>query len=98
MTDGQPMASAEMIVIAELLKAGETTGSNITVRGVEPAAFALRPQLKIIEGRRFQPGLRELIVGRGVNQQFQGADIGADAAHARLRLDRGGRIRVGRRQ
>jgi putative ABC transport system permease protein len=74
--DGQPLASAEMIVIAELMKAGETTGSNITVRGVEAAAFALRPQLKIVEGRSFQPGLRELIVGRGVNQQFEGARLG----------------------
>jgi len=74
--DGQPVASAEMIVIAELIKTGEKTGSNITVRGVEPAAFALRPQLKIVEGRRFQPGLRELIVGRGVAQQFEGARIG----------------------
>ncbi|MFZ2509345.1 MAG: ABC transporter permease [Steroidobacteraceae bacterium] len=74
--DGQPLASAEMIVIAELLKTGEKTGSNITVRGVEPAAFALRPQLRIVAGRKFQPGLRELIVGGGVNRQFEGARIG----------------------
>jgi putative ABC transport system permease protein len=73
---GAPAASAELIVIAELMKAGETTGSNITVRGVEPAAFSLRPQLRIAEGRRFRPGLKELIVGRGVAQQFEGAAIG----------------------
>jgi putative ABC transport system permease protein len=74
--DGQPLASAEVIVIAELMKAGETTGSNITVRGVEPTAFELRPKLKIIEGRRFKPGLKELIVGLGVTQQFRGAGLG----------------------
>lgn len=74
--DGQPVASAENVVIAELMKPGEKTGSNITVRGVEPGAFALRPQLKIIEGRRFGAGLRELIVGQGVTRQFQGAGIG----------------------
>jgi len=74
--DGRPLASAEMIVIAELIKSGEETGSNITVRGVEPAAFALRPQLRIVEGRAFQPGLRELLVGRGVAAQFEGAGIG----------------------
>lgn len=73
---GHPLASAEMIVIAELMKAGEKTGSNITVRGVEPAGFALRPQLRIVEGRLFQQGLRELIVGRGVAQQFEGAKLG----------------------
>jgi putative ABC transport system permease protein len=74
--DGRPLASAEVIVIAELMKAGEKTGSNITVRGVEPGAFALRPQLRIVEGRTFEPGLRELIVGRGVSRQFEGARIG----------------------
>ncbi len=75
--DGLPLASAEVVVIAELLKAGEKTGSNITVRGVEPAAFDLRPQLRIVEGRTFTQGLRELIVGQGVAGQFEGARLGA---------------------
>ncbi len=75
--DGRPQASAEMLVIAELIRKGDVKGgANITVRGVEPAAFTLRPQLKIISGRTFTPGLRELIVGSGVLKQFQGADIG----------------------
>src|SRR5262245_1992841 len=74
--DGQPLASAEVMVIAELMKTGEQTGSNITVRGVEPAGFELRPKLKVVEGRRFKPGLKELIVGRGVTQQYQGAGLG----------------------
>ena len=74
--DGLPLASAEVVVIAELMKAGEKTGSNITVRGVEPAAFALRPQLRIVEGRTFTQGLRELIVGQGVARQFEGARLG----------------------
>src|SRR4249919_1152804 len=75
--DGLPMASSEVIVIAELVRKGDTTnGANITVRGVQPEAFALRPQLKIVEGRAFKPGLRELIVGRGVTRQFQGAALG----------------------
>ncbi len=75
--DGQPQASAEMVVIAELVRKDDTAnGANITVRGVDPAALALRPQLKIVNGRAFTPGLRELIVGSGVLQQFQGAEIG----------------------
>jgi putative ABC transport system permease protein len=76
-TDGKPFASAELMVIAELVRKDDVrNGANITLRGVEPAAFALRPQLKIVGGRNFTPGLRELIVGRGVLQQFQGAAIG----------------------
>ena len=75
--DGKPLASAELMVIAELVRKDDVkSGANITVRGVEPAAFGLRPQLKIIAGRNFRPGLRELIVGSGVLRQFQGAEIG----------------------
>jgi putative ABC transport system permease protein len=75
--DGNPLASAEVIVIAELIRKGDVKNAvNITLRGVEPTAFALRPQLKIVEGRNFTPGLRELIVGRGVQRQFKGAELG----------------------
>ncbi|HYX73475.1 MAG TPA: ABC transporter permease [Steroidobacteraceae bacterium] len=75
--DGKPLASAELMVIAELVRKDDVkSGANITVRGVEPAAFALRPQLRIVAGRNFTPGLRELIVGSGVLRQFQGAEIG----------------------
>lgn len=75
--DGKPLASGELIVITELMKKGETVnGANVTLRGVEPASFELRPQLKIVEGRRFTPGLRELIVGAGVARLFDGVEIG----------------------
>jgi putative ABC transport system permease protein len=75
--DGKPLASAELMVIAELVRKDDVkSGANITLRGVEPVAFALRPQLRIIAGRNFTPGLREMIVGRGVLAQFQGANIG----------------------
>src|ERR1700738_2965127 len=75
--NGKPVASAEMMIIAELLRTGSTKdASNITVRGVDPEGFLLRPQLKIVEGRNFTPGLRELIVGRGVTRQFTGAELG----------------------
>src|SRR5262249_805537 len=75
--DGKPLASAEMMVVAELIRKDDVkNGANITLRGVEPTAFALRPDLKITAGRNFTPGLRELIVGRGVLRQFQGAEVG----------------------
>ena len=75
--EGRPLASGELMVITELFKKGETvTGANVTMRGVEPASFALRPQLRIVEGRRFEPGLREVIVGAGVARQFDGVELG----------------------
>mgnify|MGYP005756216057 CR=1 FL=1 len=76
-SDGRPLASGELMVITELFKKGETrSGANVTMRGVEPASFELRPQLKIIEGRRFESGLREVIVGAGVARQFSGVEVG----------------------
>jgi putative ABC transport system permease protein len=51
-------------------------GANVTLRGVEAPSFELRPQLKIVEGRRFEPGLREIIVGVGVKRLFDGVDLG----------------------
>jgi putative ABC transport system permease protein len=75
-TDGQPLASAEMMFIAEIAKKGDRSGSNVTVRGIEPKGMKLRPQLKIVEGRMFETGKRELIVGAGVARQFDGARVG----------------------
>lgn len=75
--DGSPLASGELIVISELPKKGERLGANVTLRGVSPDAFALRPQLRIVEGRSFNPGLQELIIGNGVAAQFQGAAVGS---------------------
>ncbi|MBV8852553.1 MAG: ABC transporter permease [Sinobacteraceae bacterium] len=75
--DGRPLASAEMMVIAELIRRDDVkSGANITLRGLEPQGFELRPQVRIVAGRPFASGVRELIVGRGVQQQFKGAEIG----------------------
>lgn len=74
--DGLPLASGELIVITEVPRKGQTTGANVTLRGVEPAGFEMRPELRIVEGRMFRPGVRELIVGRAASQQFDGLAIG----------------------
>lgn len=82
--DGKTEAASELVVISELPKKGEpppapgkrATGVNVTLRGVEPMSFTLRPNLHVIEGRMFQSGLREMVVGRGVISAFEGAEIG----------------------
>jgi len=73
---GAPLASGELIVITELPRKGDTLGANVTLRGVTAAAFPLRPNLKIIEGVKYTPGLQELIVGRGAASQFEGLEVG----------------------
>lgn len=74
--DGLPLASAELIVIAEVPRRGQRSGANVSLRGVPPKGFAIRPEVTVVEGRRFRPGLRELIVGRGAQRQFDGLEVG----------------------
>ena len=72
-----PIASAEIIVVASVPKRATGTDANLEVRGVGPAVWALRPQVRILSGRRFTPGRRELIVGEGALRQFSGLEIGS---------------------
>jgi putative ABC transport system permease protein len=73
--DGKPVASGEPVVVINLSK---TTGglSNVTVRGVSPLAFRLRPQIKLVEGRMYKEGAREIVVGSSIARRFLGASIG----------------------
>jgi putative ABC transport system permease protein len=74
--DGLPLASGELIVITEVPRPGQSTGANVTLRGVESVGFALRPDFTMVEGRRFRPGVQEIIVGDGAAKQFEGLAIG----------------------
>ena len=77
-TDNLPLASGELIVITEVPRFGQKTGANVTLRGVEPAGFIMRPELKIIDGRKFRPGIREIIVGQAATKQFDGLRTGGE--------------------
>lgn len=76
---GEPIVSAESVVAANLPVRGSKTGDegSAQVRGISEAAFAVRPNVKIIEGKSFQPGLREIIVGKGAVRQFEGLKVGS---------------------
>lgn len=75
-SDGLPLASGELIVITEVPRPGQSTGANVTLRGVESVGFALRPDFTMVQGRRFRPGVQEIIVGDGAAKQFEGLAIG----------------------
>ena len=74
--DGSPVASAEYI--ASILLPENKNGNDvfITVRGIGSGAFALRPEMKLVEGRLFQAGLNEMIMGRAAQRQVNGAQVG----------------------
>jgi putative ABC transport system permease protein len=71
---GEPLASPELVVAANLPLKGGKAGDegSVQLRGVGAQAWAVRPQVSIVEGQRFGNGLRELIVGRGAARQFAG--------------------------
>jgi putative ABC transport system permease protein len=74
---GLPIASPELVVITSLPKKSTGLDANVELRGVSERAWELRPALRIVAGRKFQPGLRELIAGKGARSQFANVDIGS---------------------
>jgi len=73
---GRPIASPELVVVASLPKKGSGLDANVEVRGIGEEAWALRPQARIIAGRRFTPGLREMMVGKRAMQEFEHTALG----------------------
>jgi len=74
---GRPISSAELVVVASIPKRKTGLDANVELRGIGEQAWALYPQLRIIAGRRFRAGLRELIVGKGAREQFGGVQVGS---------------------
>jgi len=74
--DGRPLASPELSQVVNMVTKADGTDANAQMRGVGPTAWELRPQIKVFEGRRFQSGMRELVVGEGAKRQYVGLDVG----------------------
>jgi putative ABC transport system permease protein len=83
-SDGQPLASLEVVTVINLVSVDAPGGMNVTVRGLSPTGIAMRQGLHIAEGRWFQTGRRELVVGKSIAQRFPDAGIGK-----KLRFGRG---------
>jgi putative ABC transport system permease protein len=74
---GKPLASTEMIVITEFASKARGGSFNVSLRGLEPEGLEMRPELRIVEGRMFEAGLKEVIVGKGALAQFEGVTMGS---------------------
>ena len=74
---GRSFLVAESVVLINLNRR-TTAGasSNVVVRGVDDRAFLLRPEVRLIEGRFFRPGMDEVVVGRPLTQRFTGCALG----------------------
>jgi len=74
--DGSPLAVPETYVLTNVSKKGSTSPSNAVARGTSPEVLALRPEVRIVQGRMFEPGKREVIVGKGAHSEYAGLEVG----------------------
>jgi putative ABC transport system permease protein len=74
--DGRALAAAELYVIADIPKRDNDGSANVPLRGVQPHSLTVRDNIRIVEGRSFEEGQNELIVGRAAQREFAGLNVG----------------------
>jgi len=74
-TDGQKLLAKELVVLISVSKRENSAASNVVMRGIGPHSLALRPQVKLIEGRLPRLGSLEIIVGKSIHKGFKGTGV-----------------------
>jgi putative ABC transport system permease protein len=75
--DGKAIVSADTFASVAVTKKSNGLDFFIDIRGIGPAGLALRPEIKLINGRMFRPATHELIVGKSAQTAFEGLDVGS---------------------
>jgi len=78
--DGRPMASAEPLRLLKLYKRDDGSEVTVPLRGIGAQAKRVRPEMKLIEGRMFEPSVNEVIVGKAAKAQYKDLQIGSRIA------------------
>ena len=73
---GESLASPEVVVVIVIPRKDNTGETNVTVRGMSPVGFELRPKIGLVEGRWFDAGKREIVVSKSISQRFRNAGMG----------------------
>lgn len=73
---GRAEISPELSQVVNLPSMADGTDTNVQFRGVGPAAWSIRDNIRIVEGRKFGAGLREIVAGDGARKQFRGLEVG----------------------
>jgi len=73
---GAPITSPELFVVVDHPLKRSGSPANVPLRGVTPEAFQVHKNLKIIDGRNFEPGKNEIIAGRAASHQFVDLTVG----------------------
>jgi putative ABC transport system permease protein len=83
--DNGPLVTPEAVLMAPIPLISTGTDANVELRGVSPSVMAVRRNIKIIEGRMFQPGVAELIVGKNARATYSGLTLGSTIALGTVR-------------
>jgi putative ABC transport system permease protein len=94
--NGDPMASLELVTVVILESPENPAGINISLRGLTTTGFAMREYARISDGRMFQPGRREVVVGKGLAKRYPKARIGSKLDFGRGEWDVVGVVDGGR--
>ncbi|MBK5254420.1 MAG: ABC transporter permease [Vicinamibacteria bacterium] len=86
LADGRPLASWETVTTMSLRRRADGRRANVTLRGVTPQAFEVRGGIEITAGRRFSPGLSEVMVGRRILDRVRGLDLGGTFLYRRKEM------------
>ncbi len=73
----EAITSFELYVVVDIRKKSTNADANVPLRGVQAGAFDVRDNIRIVEGRTFEEGRNELVVGRAAQQEFIGLDVGS---------------------
>jgi len=73
---GDALATRDMIRGINLVRKADGAPASLVIRGTTLQTFAMRPEIKLVAGRMFERGLRELIVGKGAQDEFAGLGLG----------------------
>jgi putative ABC transport system permease protein len=73
---GQPLVSADVVVLVTLPRRGGAGEAHVLFRGISPVGMQLRPQVSLVSGRWFTPGKREAVVSRRLAERFANFDLG----------------------
>jgi putative ABC transport system permease protein len=73
---GQPLVTQEVVGVIPIPLISTGTDANVEVRGVSPNVLEIRKFVKVVQGRMFQSGLDELVVGRNASKTYEGLTVG----------------------
>lgn len=85
-SDGQPLVTPEVVLVTPIPLISTGTDANVQVRGVSKNVLEIRNKVKIVQGRMFQPGLSEVVVGKNANVSYAGLTLGNTIPLGNLRF------------